>query len=785
MFAQTNSKHLFAVTLLLNLYSAHCYSASETQISTIDLFSLSLQELMNVKIQTGSLTNNSPFDSPSAITIITQEQILTTPARNIMDLLETYVPGLLLTVDNASGPIIRIRGLGERHAHTLLLVNGKPVNQKAYQGSMVELRNWDMGDIERIEVARGPASVTHGPGAISGVINIISKKNNDQEGLTLGFERNHDYEGNAIKLSYAVDVAGAKVYLYGSITETEGNDDYRIYQTKSNGDHGYKGSDAFSDADANPLQAYYGDYDDEPQLKLHADVAFNEQWRFWARYNNSGQNNASTQRELQGKMQDRRMFQSRYYIFSLENRQSLSSTVVLNSLLSYDSEEYAHTRDRNTELSPTDEINIRYGFSEDEIYLRSSLDYSHSEDLSVVTAFEYSHDSLGAPWGKSSSSFMARAGGEVFISSDSKYLGDGSGGTVEEEDVAEFTKGWSTNTYSLSTELNYNVVPSVTTILSGRLDKNDQTAYMFSPRYALLYQPDEENTVKLSWQRSLRQNTMMELHWLDINGRKNEADPEQTTTYELAYRRQHDQNMYFSITGFHNKSEVLSWDGTNVNLVGIIESYGIEPEFSYHNESLLLGINHSFFELLNWDFNLKQDDGSAIQFISYSDMLYTQDYLTLNSTGNSLNNWVNNQTKLWLDYKFSDEWSVHTNVRIVWEYEYGQDLYDMYEQAFAKVDTAGLSAEDLADYNEDRAFLAEHRRVTDDKDIHGRDVRLNASLMWKMPYFQDTRLIIYGQNLIDMTGNKRQKRNFTAKTLPVSGWIEEPRMIGMKLNHKF
>ncbi len=761
------------------------FAVNENAISTIDLFALSLHDLLNVQINTGSLTDNSVISSPSAITIITQEQIQRTPARNIMDLLETYVPGLLLTVDNASGPIIRIRGLGERHFHTLLLVNGKPINQKAYQGSMVELRNWDMDDIKSIEVARGPASVTHGPGAISGVINIITKSYADQAGLKLGVNRNHDYESTGVKLSQSSEVYGAKLYWHASYTETLGTDDHKIYQTKSNGDHGYKATDVFSDADSNPLQDFYGDYDDQPQVKLSADIEFNEQWTFWARYNNSGQNNASTKRELQDKMQDRRMFQSRYYIFSLENKQLLSSSWSLTNLLSYDSEDYAHTRERNTSLSPTDEINIRYGFSEDEIYLRSTLDFNSGDMLSIVSAFEFSHDAIGAPWGKSSDSFMARAGGQVFVSSNSKYLGDGSGGTIEDEDVAEYTGGWSSNTYSLSTEIDYQVLSNLSTIISARLDKNDQTGFMFSPRYAVLYQPDAKNTVKASWQRSLRQNTMMELHWLDINGRKNEAKPEHTTTYELAYRRQHSDHLYFSLTGFHNRSDIFSWDGSNVNLVGDIESYGLEPELSFRTETLSFAINHSFFELLNWDFNLKQDDGSALSIISYSDMLYSKDYVTLTSTGNSLNNWVNNQTKMWLDFKMNDRWSFHTNVRIIWEYEYGNDLYNMYEKAYNNVDTANLDAADLADYNEDVVFLADMQKTMDDKDVYGMDIRLNASVMWNLPFWNNTQAILYGQNLADFTGNKRQKRNFTTNVLPVTGWIEEPRMIGLKFEHQF
>ena len=102
-----------------------------------DLFSLSLQELSQLQITTSSLTSNTLSNSPSSITVITQEQIKRTPARNLIDILSVYVPSLMVISDTNSSPRLRIRGLGERHNHTLLLVNGRPIIQKGSQGSMV------------------------------------------------------------------------------------------------------------------------------------------------------------------------------------------------------------------------------------------------------------------------------------------------------------------------------------------------------------------------------------------------------------------------------------------------------------------------------------------------------------------------------------------------------------------------------------------------------------------------------------------------------------------------
>ena len=122
-------KFVLTVTFLLLSIRSQCVLANyEAEIEF--LFQLSLEELMEIEISSSNLVSTSLNLSPSAITIISREQIERTPARNPMDLLETYVPGLLMISNFSSDHRLRIRGLGERHYHTLLLVNGKAINQK-------------------------------------------------------------------------------------------------------------------------------------------------------------------------------------------------------------------------------------------------------------------------------------------------------------------------------------------------------------------------------------------------------------------------------------------------------------------------------------------------------------------------------------------------------------------------------------------------------------------------------------------------------------------------------
>jgi len=80
------------------------------------------------------------------------------------------VPGVSVSSSGASNTSVRLRG-GEAN-HVLFLMDGVRI-----PGSMdtYYLSGLPVGDIERIEILRGPQTVTFGSNAASGVINVISK----------------------------------------------------------------------------------------------------------------------------------------------------------------------------------------------------------------------------------------------------------------------------------------------------------------------------------------------------------------------------------------------------------------------------------------------------------------------------------------------------------------------------------------------------------------------------------------------------------------------------------
>lgn len=148
-----------------------------------DLTSKSLEDLMNVEVTTVSKKIQKLSEVPAAIFVITQDEIRHSGARNIPDLLR-MVPGLEVAQLNANTWAISARGFNSEFAGKLLvLVDGRAVYTPLFGGVSWDTQDVPLEDIERIEVIRGPGGTVWGANAVNGVINVITRKAGDTQGV--------------------------------------------------------------------------------------------------------------------------------------------------------------------------------------------------------------------------------------------------------------------------------------------------------------------------------------------------------------------------------------------------------------------------------------------------------------------------------------------------------------------------------------------------------------------------------------------------------------------------
>jgi len=123
-------------------------------------------------------------ESPSAVSIITDEDIRAYGATNIPDLLR-MVPGVDVLAISATDYNVNIRGFNKDATHKLLvLIDGRSVNLDFMGIVLWESLPITMEEIKRIEIVKGPGSAIWGGNAYSGIINIVTRRPVEALGTT-------------------------------------------------------------------------------------------------------------------------------------------------------------------------------------------------------------------------------------------------------------------------------------------------------------------------------------------------------------------------------------------------------------------------------------------------------------------------------------------------------------------------------------------------------------------------------------------------------------------------
>ena len=126
---------------------------------------------LDTLVITATRSEKKLIDSPIRTEIVDEKELKRTHALTLKDALEN-VPGILLReIHGKSGYEISLQGMTSDQV--LILIDGLPL--AASTSSTVDLQQYLVGGIERIEVIKGAASAQYGSSAMGGVINIITK----------------------------------------------------------------------------------------------------------------------------------------------------------------------------------------------------------------------------------------------------------------------------------------------------------------------------------------------------------------------------------------------------------------------------------------------------------------------------------------------------------------------------------------------------------------------------------------------------------------------------------
>jgi outer membrane receptor protein involved in Fe transport len=163
-----------------------CTSAT----AAADPTQLSLEQLLDLDVQSASKFIQKASEAPSSVTVVSAADIRRFGYRRLADILNS-IRGLYVHYDR-NYHYLGVRGyapLGSYNSGVLVMVDGYRLNDPIYgQGSIGNEFPIDVDLIERVEFVPGPGSAIYGSNAFFGVINVITRTGKAVGGLEASAE---------------------------------------------------------------------------------------------------------------------------------------------------------------------------------------------------------------------------------------------------------------------------------------------------------------------------------------------------------------------------------------------------------------------------------------------------------------------------------------------------------------------------------------------------------------------------------------------------------------------
>jgi iron complex outermembrane recepter protein len=174
----------FFLPIILSLAVVLGTAAATNEVVTpAELKRLSLEDLVNQDVTVVSRRPEKLSTSPSAVQVITGEDIHRSGATSLPEALR-LAPNLEVAQVNSHDWAISARGFNNTLANKLLvMIDGRTVYTPLDAGVFWDAQNVLLEDVDRIEVVSGPGGTLWGANAVNGVINIVTKSAKETQGL--------------------------------------------------------------------------------------------------------------------------------------------------------------------------------------------------------------------------------------------------------------------------------------------------------------------------------------------------------------------------------------------------------------------------------------------------------------------------------------------------------------------------------------------------------------------------------------------------------------------------
>ena len=159
--------------------SVHAETADATSNSAIDPAMQELFSALDEKTEVAKHTKINIDFVPGIVSVLHGKDLLARGVRTVLEAL-SFVPGIEISSNNSGQKLVIVRGVGRilGSSKIKILLDGVALNSTLQAASLPILLPLQL--VDRIEMIRGPGSAIYGEFASVGVLNIITRKNEQQ-----------------------------------------------------------------------------------------------------------------------------------------------------------------------------------------------------------------------------------------------------------------------------------------------------------------------------------------------------------------------------------------------------------------------------------------------------------------------------------------------------------------------------------------------------------------------------------------------------------------------------
>jgi len=539
-----------------------------------DIFDLSIEELMQVRISLATKTEETVLTVPSTITVFEKSDIKALGLKNAFDVMN-FVPGFQMTRGDWVGAVPKehARGVYLDNGYILVMVNGERLNEISFGKASVYTPHIPTEIIERIEVIRGPGSALYGSNAFLGVLNIITKTTGKQLTVSLG-ENGYQQLSTSFQTSLSDDlrlhsnISAEKSdgQQYTSLLNREVKDPYKNKYLEFGAQ--YKSSHINVRYSENELNEFLnlGGYSVD-NIHKSSSLSLSGKSKVWQNENQQLTVKAS------------------YSLFKIK-----AAGMVLPKDAGIISDDFLigpYWRTESTDISADHSWEINK-----EISLNSGIEYrkaSQFQSGNAVTHYDFQR--------------------ELIIPIDENYLGEI---VVIKRTPESGSLNQSHEMQGIYSQLKWQIKQNISLFLGSRYDNVKGIDHKLSPRGAIVWQLNPNNTLKLQYGESFRTPVNNELYSNDnITTGNPSLTSEFVKTTELVWIYQH-KALSSEVVFFHNNlrdfinkvpysgEALFTFDNAvNIKISGLETSANIDI-----NEQLRLSVNytHLFDDPINESF---------------------------------------------------------------------------------------------------------------------------------------------------------------------------------------